>query len=271
MGIETIVIVLIAALVGGYVVAKSGGVASTATPTGPIAPHLQQGARLLSDSQIAEMERNIIGDHFTYESDNPRFITQALQDLANEQVSFSNNQCANGGQYAGQPLAITATKEGTLALGTAEGLASAGIFGGGGVGSLAGVGSSGFAAAGTVSATAIPIAGIVIGIGLSIYGAIAAHHAVAVRNEQGLECSLIPPANYSLTVIEKAVITGVITIQQGQEALNKLHQDFINSALNGQSGQLEDRPGKLNAMGWYSHFLHAIIIKKQNRYANLVS
>lgn len=238
-----------------------------AQPSGPVPRHLLAGAALLSDSDIADMEIKLV-KYWTYpKTDPPRFKTQALQMLPNEQISLPSN-CQTGGSYLGPPLAITATKEGELVLG---GVGAIGAAAGGTFGSAGGLFGSGFAAAGTTLGTAIPVAGAVIGVGLSIYSAISAHHAAAVKNEQGLECSLLPPANQSLIVIENAVMQGVITVQQGQTALDTLVSDFRKAATNGQSGQLEERPGRLNAMGWYAHFLHAIVIKKQNRYASLVT
>lgn len=277
--------VIIAGLIGGgYLLTKknqqgvtppsvtpnAGGVLSPlvpAQPSGPVPKHLLAGAVILTDSQIADMEIALV-KYWTYpKTDPPRFKTQALAMLPVEQITVPTN-CQTGGNYLGPPLAITATKEGELAL---SGVGAIGGAAGGTFGSAGGLFGSGFAASGTALGTAIPVAGAVIGIGLSIYNAISAHHAAAVKNEQGLECALLPPANQSLIVIENAVIQGVITIQQGQTALDTLVSDFRRAATNGQSGQLEERPGRLNAMGWYAHFLHAIVIKKQNRYASLVS
>lgn len=241
-------------------------------PAGPVPPHLIAGAPLLTDQQITDMEITIIANHFTNPGkDKPNFTKLCLMELAKErllQTDISPGTNCGGGTYAGPPLAITATKTGAFALNS---VSSVGSVAGGAFGSANGLFGTGFAASGSALGTAIPIVGTVLGIGLSIFNAISAHHQAAVRNEQGLECQLAPPADYSLQVIEQAVTTGTITVQQGQTALNSLYSDFVKAAKNGQSGQLEDAPGKLNAMGWYAHLLHAIIIKKQNRYASLAA
>lgn len=234
-----------------------------------IVPFLNPNARLLDDNTIATQESLI---NFP-SGDRSRFVSECLPMLEAEQItggvtSTLLSKCSNGGVYQGPPLALSALKDGSFALSAASGIGSAL---GGTFGSAGGFAGTGFAASGSAAGFAIPIIGIGIGAALSIFSAISAHHAAAVRNEQGLECSLIPVANYSLNVIEQAVITGTITIQMGQASLTKMLADFRNAALDGSSGQLEDNPGKVNAMGWYYHFLHCIIIKKQNRYANLVA
>lgn len=280
MGIEIIIIALVAALIGGYVVTKSGGVANT-TPSGNtinpstqiVLPHLLAGAKLLSDQQIAQMEADAIGTHFTYLNDKPIFITKCISNLSKEQViDLATGQgaknasapittiCGAASQYQGPPLALSALKDGSVALGVV-GTAAAGGFGASAAGTLAAAGiSSGV------------LAGVTFGLGavISIYSIISAHHKAAIAREHALECGLIPPANQSLLVIEQAVVNGVITIQQGQAALDQLHTDFVQAASGGLGG-LEDAPSKLNAMGWYAHELNAIITKKKNRYANLVS
>lgn len=255
-------------LAGGYLLAKKnaqGVTPASVTPVtgggtsplvskdaaiGPVPLHLLVGAKLLTDSQIADMEIALV-KYWTYpKTDPPRFKQTVLTDhLPNEFIKPAP-QCSQAGNFQGPPLAITVTKEGQLALSTTSAI------------------TSGLKVANAFT-QAIPIIGSIIGVGLSIFSAISAHHQAAVRNEQGLECSLIPPANQSLAVIEQAVMNGTLTIQQGQTALDTLYIDFRRAATNGQSGQLEERPGRLNAMGWYAHFLHAIILKKQNRYANL--
>lgn len=233
-----------------------------------IIPYLKAGAQLLDDNTIATHESLI---NFKT-SDRSRFVAQCLVMLSAEQItggvtSTALAKCASGGTYQGPPLALSVLKDGGFALSTVS--AFGGALGGA-IGSVGGLAGTGFAAAGTLLGTAIPIIGIGIGAAISIFSTIAAHHAAAVRNEQGLECNLIPPANYALNIIEQAVVTGTITVQMGQASLDKLLSDFKAAALDGSSGQLEDNPGNVNAMGWYYHFLHCIITKKQNRYANLV-
>lgn len=239
-------------------------------PTTKVLPYLNPNAILLTDSEIAQMELTYIGSSLVSASDKARFSSEVVTDaLENEIISYPalNNQCSSGMQYQGPPVGLTIAKDGSLALSFAG---SAGAALGGAFGSAAGFAGTGFAAAGTALGTAIPIAGIAIGLGISIYSAIAAHHQAAVNREQGLECSLIPPANKSLEVIDNAVYSGIITPAQGKSALVQLVTDFTTAATGGLGG-LKDSPGSLNAMGWYKHFLHAITIKKSNKYDNLVT
>lgn len=226
-------------------------------------PHLIAGANLLTDQQIAQMEYNTIKDRA-----NKTFVPTLLQYCLPQEIIADPTimKCASGGHSPqGPPLAITVGKDGQLALGAAAGI---GGVAGGTFGSAAGFAGTGFAASGTALGTAIPIAGIVIGPALAIFSAILAHHKAAVGREQQLECTLVPPANQALQVIEQAVITGQITVDQANKMLNQLYNDFVTEATGGLGG-LKDAPGSLNAMGYYKHFLHAIIIKKQNRYASL--
>lgn len=271
------VVIIGGLLAGGYLLLKKnqqGVTPSSVTPTkgtfqsGPVPPHLIVNAKLLSDLEIAQMEADTVLHFKNAPGDKQRFINTTVTDhLPNEKLK-PIPQCSQGGNYQGPPLAIQVTKEGQFALNSVSSIGSAA---GGGFGSANGLFGSGFAEAGTTLGKAIPIVGTVIGIGLSIFGAISKHHADAVRNEQGLECSLVPPANQALALIEQAVMNGTWTIQQAQTALDTLYSDFRKEAKNGQSGQLEETANKLNAMGWYAHFLHAIILKKKNRYANLAA
>jgi hypothetical protein len=238
----------------------------TTTVKATTPPHMKPNALLLSDSQIANMNFSI---GFS-SSDRKRFISELLPLLQIEQISYPalNNQCSSGNHYSGPPMALTTLKDGSLALNSAAGIGGAL---GGTFGSTSGFAGTGFAAAGTALGTAIPIIGIAIGAAISIYSVIAAHHAAAVKNEQGLECQLMPPANYTLQVIEQAVVTGNITPAQGQSALTTLLSDFKRAASNGASGQYSESSGHCNAMCWYYHFLSAIVMKKQNRYAQYLT
>jgi hypothetical protein len=75
-------------------------------------------------------------------------------------------------------------------------------------------------------ASAIPIAGAIIGGGLAIYNAIFSHHAAAVAKEQQVVCAAVPAANTALSAIIQAVQAGTITPQQGIASLQQLYQDF---------------------------------------------
>lgn len=257
---ESLIIVALLAAIGGAYLVKKQNITSSNSSQQITPPHLLAGAQLLSDQDIA----NQIGQSSNLSAgDKPRFITECLPMLQAERIVDINNafasQCKSGGRYQGPPMTLTALKDGKIAL-QITGVGSAGgVFGSGAL-ALSGVASSVFTAA-------------TFGIGavISIFSIISAHHAAAIRNEQGLECNLIPPVNQALDVIEKAVASGQISIQQGQQALNQLISDFRTQAQNGLSGQLTDVPGKVNAMGWYYYFLKAIIVKKENRYANLVT
>lgn len=216
-------------------------------PITPIPPIKTIVTPTLSDDEIIQMSYSIGFSN----SNKTTFANQARLYLQVEQIADSvlNTQCRSGGQYQGQPLAIQVTKDGQLALGVVGQVTAAlGIAG--------------------VALQAIPVVGTLIGAGLSIFSTIAAHHAQAVKNEQGLECQLIPSANQALTVIENAVMSGTITPLQGKIALSTLLSDFKTAAQNGQSGQLSEGPGKCNAMCWFYHYLQAIVYKKQNRYSN---
>ena len=273
---ELIIVAIIAALGAAYFV-KRGSSTSSMTSSmigaGSIqngvilsAPHLLPNAQLLSDSSIAGMNLSI---GFS-SGDRARFLTQVLPCLQSEQVVSPDvtKECSSGGNYAGPPMALTGLKDGSLALSTTGSIGSAV---GGGFGSASGIFGSGFAAAGTAAGTAIPIIGIAIGAAIQIFSTIAAHHAAAVKNEVGLTCQLVPPANQTLAVIEQAVMTGQITPKQGQAALAQLLIDFKTHAQNGQSGQLAESSGHCNALCWFYHYLSAVVMKKQNRYSQYVS
>lgn len=243
------------------------GVIAPSPPT-PVLPHLLPGAALLSDQQIAQQTADKVLHFKNSPSDKARFISEVqTQALVSEIITSAALQSQCGGQftYQGPNIGITIAKDGTLALSVAG---SAGAALGGTFGSAAGFAGTGFAAAGTLAGTAIPIIGAGIGAAIAIYSIITAHHKAAVVREQSLECSLLPPLNKSLQVIEQAVVTGTISVQQGINALNQLITDFTNQATGGPGG-LTDTAGTLNAMGWYKYFLVAITIKKSNRYANL--
>lgn len=248
------------------VIQNSNGTITTVTTTPSLVqPYLKPGAVLMSDNTIATMAYPPGGG-----ISKTSFTSQAITCIDAEQLVIPSivQQCSGGGHYQGTPLALTTLKSGSLALGTATQLAAA--TGQGAIGSLAGIGSTGFGAAGTAAATAVPIIGIAIGAAISILSTITAHHAAAVKNEQSLECQLVPSANQALSIIETAVATGNITPAQGQSALNTLLTDFRTQASNGASGQLHEAKGACNAMCWILYLLKAVIIKKQNRYSQFL-
>jgi hypothetical protein len=72
-------------------------------------------------------------------------------------------------------------------------------------------------------ATAIPIIGLAVGAISSIIGAIVAHHAQAVVNEQQAECSVVAICQGAIPTIDQAVYSGQITAQQGIAA----HQQVV--------------------------------------------
>jgi hypothetical protein len=223
------------------------------TPPPPPAPHLKPNAILLSDEEIAQMNLSI---GFS-SSNKTQFIKEVPAMLLHEQLVDTGTslaaQCGGSLQYQGTPLALTTLKDGSLALSsTTQVLGAVGV----------GLGQA---------AQAIPVVGVAIGAAIHILSAIAAHHAAAVKNEQGLECRLIPSANHALQVIENAVTSGNITPAQGQSALATLLSDFKTQAQNGQSGQLSEYAGHCNAMCWYYHYLGAIVMRKQNRYSQFIN
>lgn len=263
----------------GYTAARAAakGGANAAMANAPIPPHLKPNAVILSDDAIIAMEVPMLRGM----SNIAKWKTGAQGMLQIEQIDVPelSSQCQSGGHYKGQPLAVTALKDGSFALGAITGIAS-GVHAG--LGSAGGLFGTGFAATGSLAAQAVPIIGTAIGLGLALFTMISAHHKAAVGTEQGKECQLIPPANQTLTVIEQAFMNGVIDAKTAQGSLEQLHLDFLISARGGKidpvtfhpvggggpDGSLSEAP--CNALCWYGHFLHVIVIKKQNRYSQYI-
>lgn len=233
--------------------------------------HLIAGANLLTDQQLAQMEADSINDRFGGStSKKADFIHSLLTFCLPQEIIADPALASQCGRAFSQPppLALTIGKGGSLLLGTAAGIGGAL---GGTFGSAAGFAGTGFAASGTVLGTAIPIAGLVIGPALAIFGAIQQHHAAAVSTEHNDECKYIPAANQSLQVIEQAVTNGQISISTANAMLNQLYLDFQNAWNSSGLAKIKDAAGSFNAGGYYKHFLHAIILKKQNRYATMTA
>lgn len=224
-------------------------------------PHVKPGAKLLTDEQIADA--NVPAAMKNQPQDAKRWKDGCLQKLQVERFGDSDlPQACKGVPYSGPPMALTALKDGSLALGAA---ASTGI------GSAAGAFHTGALALTGAASTAFAAATFGIGAAIAVYSIISAHHAAAVKREQALECQLIPPLNESLRVIENAVNGRIISPQQGQQALDQLHTDFVRAATGGPGGLEEKNPsGHCNALCWTAHVLQAICVKKQNRYAQLI-
>jgi hypothetical protein len=134
----------------------------------------------------------------------PTWWQQALADIAAGQMTLDAAGCQ------GQPAAnvnMFSTASG-LALGTTS--VTTGILSATGV-----IGA----------ATGVALGAATAGVGLlvSVIGMIFAHHAAAVRQEQALECSMVPAANNALTLIAQAVAAGQTTAAAAAGALDTIY------------------------------------------------
>jgi hypothetical protein len=186
------------------------------------------------------------------------WLKRAADSVAAEQVDITGLGCSET-TYSGPPMALTALKDGSMALGLAAGA---------GVGSSAGVfGTGALAATGAVS-TAFAAATFGLGVGVAIFSIIHAHHAAAVSRERSLVCQLGAPANYALQLIEQAVNSGQMTPDVASKSLDRLYSDFVSKATGGPGGL---QWNKCNALCVLAQILQAIIDKKKDRYAAMAA
>jgi hypothetical protein len=110
-----------------------------------------------------------------------------------------------------------------------------------------------------------PAAPAVMAIGgiLEVFGAIFAHHAAAVKKEQGTLCAAVPAANQALQVIDEAVASGATTPQQAISALQSLPGQFQSEV----SGIYND----CNAACVMTKELQAICAVKVSQYQDLIA
>jgi hypothetical protein len=212
------------------------------------------GAVLDDQAYIA---RDVSSVKFAQQSE---WLQTAAGSLAAEQLTapWLTAQCG-GLSYSGPPMSLTALKDGGMALTMA---ATAGV------GSSAGAFGTGALAATGAASTAFAAATFGVGIAVAIFSIISAHHAAAVGREHSLECSLVPPANYALQLIDQAVSSGQMTPAVASASLDKLHSDFVSAATGGPGG-LQTNP--CNAMCVLAHILQAICDKKKDQYAAMAA
>ncbi len=110
-----------------------------------------------------------------------------------------------------------------------------------------------------------PAAPAVMAVGalLEVFGAIFAHHAAAVKKEQGTLCAAVPAANQALQVIDEAVTSGAATPQQAISALQAMPGQFQSEV----SGIYQD----CNAACVMTDELKAICLVKASQYQDLIA
>lgn len=189
------------------------------------------------------------------------WLKTAADSVAAEQITSTGNPSCSAQSYSGPPMALKALQTGGLALTMAAGA---------GVASQGGIFGTGALAASGAASTAFAAATFGVGAAVAIFSIIHAHHAAAVSREHSLECSLIPPANYALQLIDQAVAGGQMTPAVASKSLDKLYSDFVSAATGGPGG-LQDSGGKCNAMCVFAHILKAIIDKKKDKYVAMAA
>ena len=187
------------------------------------------------------------------------WLATAADSVAAERITSTGNPSCGAADYQGSPMALTALKDGSIALSIAAGA---------GAGSSGGLFSTGALAATGAASTAFAAATFGIGAAVAIFSIIHAHHAAAVAREHSLECALIPSANYALQLIDQAVNTGQMTPDVASKSLDQLYSDFVSKATGGPGGL---QWNKCNAMCVFAQILQAIIDKKKDRYAAMAA
>lgn len=106
-----------------------------------------------------------------------------------------------------------------------------------GAGSVAGIGSSGFAAAGTAFGTALPLIGVAVGLVTTIVGIISAHHQQALANEGRVLNSTDPNMINAMVMVLQAVLAGEITTAaQAQAYLKQIVADWYSQVKSIEKG-----------------------------------
>jgi hypothetical protein len=187
------------------------------------------------------------------------WLATARDSVAAERITSTGNPSCGAADYQGSPMALTALKDGSIALSIAAGA---------GAGSSGGLFSTGALAATGAASTAFAAVTFGIGAAVAIFSIIHAHHAAAVAREHSLECALIPSANYALQLIEQAVNSGQMTPAVASKSLDQLYSDFVSKATGGPGGL---KWNKCNAMCVFAQILQAIIDKKKDRYAAMAA
>lgn len=222
---------------------------------GPTAPHLQPGAQILSDEEIAAQIDTVHGAIHGGTS-----IKNAVMGaLACECLSSIFNPSGCKGQPPAHAV-INTLRDGTMAISIAG---SAGLISG----IAAPFASGGIAAGGGITlGSVLGAATFGIGIALGVFGAIYAHHAQAVAQEQRILCASVPSVNEAFAAIEDAVTSGRVTPANGQQLLAQLFQEFDQTVA--PIRKMDN--SHCNAACVWTRAVQAIVIKKQNRYSQLV-
>lgn len=113
-----------------------------------------------------------------------------------------------------------------------------------------------------------PLAPVVLAVGgvLEVFGAIFAHHAAKVKQEQQIICAVVQAINDSLSVIDQAVQQGVITAAQAGPSLDKLYSDLQQNV----SPILKQDSSHCNAACFILAEARGVIAKRKATYAAML-
>src|SRR5437660_3212729 len=104
-----------------------------------------------------------------------------------------------------------------------------------------------------------------VGIGITVFGAIFAHHKKQVARERQVLCAAVPAANETLRVIETAIQQGQIAPAQAIAYLDDLFNQFQGAI----GAILKSDSTHCNAACVWRYSLAAIVARKKDRYAHI--
>lgn len=112
-----------------------------------------------------------------------------------------------------------------------------------------------------------PLAPIVMAVGgiMEVFGAIYAHHAQKVKQEQQIICAVVQAMNDSFSVIDQGVQQGLITPAQAGPSLDQLYSDLQQNV----QPILKQDNGDCNAACFELAMARAVIAQKKMYYASL--
>lgn len=120
-------------------------------------------------------------------------------------------------------------------------------------------------AAGAISGPLAPIV-LIAGAAMEVFGAIYAHHAAKVKQEQQIICAVVQAVNDSLSVIDQAVQQGAITPAQAGPSLDKLYSDLVTNV----QPILKQDSGDCNAACFVLAMARGVIGKKKELYGKIM-
>jgi len=118
---------------------------------------------------------------------------------------------------------------------------------------------------GTMAGPAAPVL-LAAGAILSIFGAVFAHHTAAVAQEQKVLCGAIPSAQDALASVYDAVSSGVMSPQQGQQALSGILAQFTQTV----QPIIKNDAAHCNAACTWVKQLTAIVAAKSSQYQDMI-